>query len=406
MGQSSVRSKNGPLVAVVAAVAMLAVVGGGAVAARSGPKSLDGDGAAAPLPGPTSTMPAGSGPISPKPTASPRATVAAQPTPTLPAQVKLKLTELPKGRAPQLAYLDGRVIRGGAGPDTTIPGRQNILGAVRFSGEVLVILEVGLGGGELARLSAGSDTLDPQRVADVQSVVASLNGDRAGYGTARSNADHTRAKGSAVYWETMGAPQDRRTLKRPDDWGTKVLAVVGDTVYFKSDTDPNGTTSTLSSWQSNTGKVTRIKTVNSPVGVDTAGTAAVDFVAGGAQTFCSTVTDLGNGKRRWRTCEYSVNGFTPDDSTVIATPDFHNGGSDPFTAALDANTGNVRREWSGAEFLESVAEDDDHLLMVADSGEGSMSAIIRCTIASGSCELATPLAKNARYDVRLLGAWT
>jgi hypothetical protein len=324
----------------------------------------------------------------------------------LSARVKLRLSELPKGRAPQMPYLDGRDLRGGAGPDTTIPGKQNILGAVRFSGEVLVILEVGLGGGELARLPAGGDTLDPQRVADVQSVVASLNGDRAGYGTARSNADHTRAKGSAVYWETMGAPQDRRTLKRPDDWGTKVLAVVGDTVYFKSDTDPNGTTSTLSSWQSNTGKVTRIKNVNSPVGVDNEGTAAVDFVAGGAQTFCSTVTDLGNGKRRWRTCEYSVRGFTPDDSTAIATPDFRNGGSDPLTAALDANTGNVRREWSGAEFLESVAEDDDHLLMVADSGEGTKSAIIRCTIASGSCELATPLAKNARYDVRLLGAWT
>lgn len=42
--------------------------------------------------------------------------------------------------------------------------------------------------------------------------------------------------------------------------------------------------------------------------------------------------------------------------------------------------------------------------MVADNGEGTKSAIIRCSITTGGCELATPLTKIPRYHLRLLGA--
>jgi hypothetical protein len=307
------------------------------------------------------------------------------------------------GRAPQLSYLSGRLVRGGIGSDVAVPGKQNILSAVRiFNDAALVVLEVGSGGSELIRVDPAGVTSD--RIPDVQSLVSSMDEHAVAFATARSNPDHTRAKGSVVYWENVQL-KDRRTLKRPNDWGSTVLAVVGETVYFKSDTDQNGTTSTLNSWDSATNQVNRIKSVRSPVGVDYRGTTAVDFVAGAAQTFCSTVTALDSGKQLWKTCEYAIKGFTPDGKTAIGTPDFRNGGSDPLVAALDANDGNVRREWSGVQFLEAVAEDDDHLLMVADSGEGTPSAIIRCAISTGACELATPLTKAARYDIRLLGAW-
>jgi hypothetical protein len=76
-----------------------------------------------------------------------------------------------------------------------------------------------------------------------------------------------------------------------------------------------------------------------------------------------------------------------------------------LVAALNSSSGAVKREWTGAQFLEVVAEDDDHLLMVVDSGDGTPGGIIRCTIGTGGCEVATPLAKTARYAVRLLGAW-
>ena len=121
MGRSSVRSTNGTLVAGVAAVAVLAVVAGGAVAATRGPKAQSGGQSAAPLPGstPSSTLtPGGSGQPSakPEPVTTPVATPVASPTrkpPTAepvrttppPTDVKIALDKLPKGRAPQVPYL-------------------------------------------------------------------------------------------------------------------------------------------------------------------------------------------------------------------------------------------------------------------------------------------------------------
>jgi hypothetical protein len=386
-------------VAAVSAVAVLAVVAGAAIAARQGPTA--GGAIAAPLPVPTPT-PTPTPKPTPTPTPTPTPVDLPSPSPT-PAGIKLKLNELPMGRAPQLSYLSGRLVRGGIGSDVAVPGKQNILRAARTNSDALVVLEIRSGGSELIRVDSAGVTSD--RIPDVQSLVASMDEDAVAFATAPRNPDNTRAKGSTIYWENTQV-RDRRTLKRPNDWGSTVLAVVGETVYFKSDTDQNGTTSTLNSWDSATNEVNRIKSVRSPVGVDYRGTTAVDFVAGAAQTFCSAVTALDSGKQLWKTCEYAINGFTPDGKTAIGTPDFRNGGSDPLVAALDANDGSVRREWSGLQFLEAVPEDDDHLLMVADSGEGTPSAIIRCAISTGACELATPLTMTARYDIRLLGAWS
>jgi hypothetical protein len=403
MGQTIVRSRNGALVAAVSSVAVLAVVAGAAIAARQSPIARGADAAPLPVPTPTPTPTLTPKPTpTPTPKATPTLVAPRSPSPT-PVGVKLKLNKLPMGRAPQLSYLDGRLIRGGVGSDIAVPGKQNILRAARINSGAVVVLEVGLGGSELIRVDGTGGASD--RIPDVQSLVASMDEDAVAFATVRKNPDHTLAKGSTIYWESAQG-LDRRSLKRSNDWGTKVLAVVGETVYFESDTDQNGLTSTLNSWDSATNEVNRIKSVRSPVGVDYRGTAAVDAVAGAAQTFCSTLTALGSGKQLWRTCEYAIKGFTPDGKTAIGAPDFRNGGSDPLAAALDANDGNVRREWSGVEFLEAVAEDDDHLLMVADSGEGTPSAIIRCAISTGACELATPLAKTARYDMRLLGAWS
>ena len=56
-------------------------------------------------------------------------------------------------------------------------------------------------------------------------------------------------------------------------------------------------------------------------------------------------------------------------------------------------TGALLHEWSGV-FRQKVAEDDQHLLILADDGEQSPASIIRCTITTGACELATPLQKG------------
>ncbi|MEU0092726.1 hypothetical protein [Kribbella sp. NPDC006257] len=60
--------------------------------------------------------------------------------------------------------------------------------------------------------------------------------------------------------------------------------------------------------------------------------------------------------------------------------------------ALDRRSGRLLREWMGC-FRSAAPEDEDHLLMVASAGRGK-SAIVRCTVSTGDCELATPVAAD------------
>jgi hypothetical protein len=52
----------------------------------------------------------------------------------------------------------------------------------------------------------------------------------------------------------------------------------------------------------------------------------------------------------------------------------------------------------------ALAENDDHLLMVADSGEGIESAIIRCTIPHRVLRVRHRTGQPRPFDVQLLGA--
>ncbi|GAA0943088.1 hypothetical protein GCM10009554_36160 [Kribbella koreensis] len=395
------KTGNGPLAMGVAAVAVLAVVSGGALAARRGPATSPSAEAqpltASATPTPKPAKPSAT-PSTPKPSPTPVTTPSGPVIPT----VKIDLAKLPTGREPQVAYLDGRVFKGGLGGDITIPGSQSILRAVRYDGDAMVVREVGLGGSELVRVNL--DGVLPGRTPDVASLVSSVNEDAIAYGTARSNADHTRRKGNAVYWRNAFADNK---LDRPNDWYSTVLAVVDTTVYFAAGTDPSEPDATLNVWHTQTGKVEVLKSFKTPAGVDFQGTDGVDQLEGAEQTFCSAVRALADGAQLWRTCEYSLDGFTPDGQTVYATPDFHNGGSNPTTTAIDSKSGTVRRQWTGVEFLATTAEDDDHLLMAVDTGENTASAIIRCSIGSGACELATKPAKHAQRDaLRVMGGWS
>jgi hypothetical protein len=326
--------------------------------------------------------------------------VTATPSGSASTTTKVELAKLPVGRAPQVAYVTGRTVKGGLGQDVTVPGRQEILHAVRYDGDAMVILEVGTGGTELVRVSKAQGIL-PEHTPAVASLVTSVNEDAVAYGTARKNADHTSRRGNTVYWRNAFVDEK---LNRPDDWASKVLAVTGPTVYFAASTDSNGETATLNAWHTQTGKVDLLKSFKFPAGVDFQGVNGIDEIAGAAQTFCSAVRTLADGKQLWRTCDYSLNGFTPDGQTVYATPDFRGEDPDRSTTAIDTRTGAVRRQWTGASFLSSSAEDDDHLLMVVDTGENTASAIIRCSIGSGACELATTPERTPRRDtLRLMG---
>ena len=106
------------------------------------------------------------------------------------------------------------------------------------------------------------------------------------------------------------------------------------------------------------------------------------------------MVDVGSGKQFSRTCDYWVTGFTPDSVTAVGGPAYGDGYCDWSQAALDTRTGKVIREWNGC-FLQIVAEDDQHVLIVAvGDGQGEETnvkrAIIRCNLTTAACELATP----------------
>jgi hypothetical protein len=251
---------------------------------------------------------------------------------------------------------------------------------------------------ELRRVEPYAEAFSPGRVPGVSSLVASAEEDLAAYAVDGQ---------SAIYWlDSRDSELVQRSLKRAEYGRTQVLAVRGDLVYFGAEGKGYPAPEKYYRWDSKSGKVTAVKTVRGFEGLNTAGTAAADFVSGAAQTFCSAVTELETGKRRFRTCEYSLDGFTPDDRTVVASEDFRGSGAEAFTAALDANTGQVRRQWVGVQFVMAVAEDDDHLLMVVDTGEDTPVGIIRCSIGSGTCEVALTPDRYGRNNVQLLGART
>ena len=109
---------------------------------------------------------------------------------------------------------------------------------------------------------------------------------------------------------------------------------------------------------------------------------------------CSAVTELATGLQRWKTCQNRLDTFSPGNAFVLALPP-NTGG--PFgvkqVSALNAKTGTVIRTWTAPTVVRQLAEDDDHVLLewYADVDARSRSAVVRCTVSTGQCELATPL---------------
>jgi hypothetical protein len=115
------------------------------------------------------------------------------------------------------------------------------------------------------------------------------------------------------------------------------------------------------------------------------------MTAPGEYRACSTVNELATGRSLWRTCEFQIQSFTPDGRTAIATPPYDDGWAGASVAALDTRDGTLLRQWSGANFVSSLAEDDQHVLMLIDDRESMPRGVLRCTITTGACESAIPL---------------
>ena len=372
------RRTNGRMVILVAAVAVGAVVTGGALAYRQGPEPGT-QAEAAPL---SSTPSATPSTAKPSATSTPSTTT---PTKKAPVKSTVVLSKLTKGREPQVPYLVGREVRGGAGGPIKIPGTEQIQQVARINDDALAVVSKGAGS-ELLRVdSAGEVTRTP----DVTAMVTTDDGSAAAYVASRSDESGQELKGAIVYAESNGVEK----LSIPDLWDVWPLAYVEGKVYYRATANRQANRWSLYEWTPGDSKAKEIETVVSPTGVSSDARTAASLSVLSNSSSCSNVTEVATGKRLWRTCDYQVHGFTPDGTTAIAAPAYQDGYGDGLAAALDVEKGDLLHEWSGT-FRQTVAEDDQHLLLLADDGEGTKASIIRCTITTGACELATPLARG------------
>jgi hypothetical protein len=101
---------------------------------------------------------------------------------------------------------------------------------------------------------------------------------------------------------------------------------------------------------------------------------------------CTSVRDVRRERERWRTCEGSVTGFSPDGEFAVVRRDVDD--DTVLVSVLQAETGfSLLQLETGGGTPEVAWESSRSFLLTAwDSGR---MAIVRCTT-TGECGLATP----------------
>ncbi|MET9317061.1 hypothetical protein ABZX12_35025 [Kribbella sp. NPDC003505] len=401
------RHTNRRLVILVSAIAVAAVAIGGALAYRTGP--AEAEGLAAPLSGSPSPSPTPTPAPTPAPTPIPAAsrtpivsrtpsvtpptakTSSPSATATGPTKVTLTVSKLSEGREPQVPYLVDREVRGGSGSVVELPGTGGVIALGRLDADVLAIVQDGNDGTELLKTENAKVV---RRTPGVTSLVTTRDQSAAAYAAARISSMGQATKGGTVYAETTSS---LKSLKLPDSWNLQVLAFADGKVYYRAASSEDGAWA-LYSWTPGAAAGVKVKTVVSPTAVSANGRVAASMGTLNDSGSCSSIVEVGSGRQLFRTCDNQVSGFTPDGSTAIGGSAYGDGYCDTAQVALDVTTGKLIREWKGC-FHQSVAEDDQHVLIVAVASggggdPGTKSAIIRCTITTGACELATSISTD------------
>jgi hypothetical protein len=296
----------------------------------------------------------------------------------------VNLAKLTQGRAPQVTYLSGRTIRG-SGLEIKVPGTLDIADVARINDDALAVVTDG-NSSELLRIDS---TGEIRRTPDVTQIVSSDDDVSVAYIAIKASESGQMQPGAVVYAENGGQVQK---VTVPDIFDAVPLAYLQDKVYFQAQASKTANVWNLYEWRPGAAKPTVVKTVPRPTGLSRDGKTAASIGTLTDYGSCTHVVEVATGKRLWRTCEYGISGFTPDGRTAIGQPFYLDGYGNGLAAALDMTKGTLIHEWIGT-FRQTVAEDDQHLLILADDGEDSPESIIRCTITTGACELATPLTK-------------
>jgi hypothetical protein len=380
---------NAKALALVAGVAASAVVVTTALVARQVPQLTATDKPAAPIQIATTR-------VTPSPTPSistPSPTPSVSKTPTTPAPQRpvtqnLDPGSLGRGAAPQIPYVNEHtLIAGGRKASSKSP----IVAGARAGDGLMAVVAITDVRTELQIFDRTGRVTE--RVPDVSRVRSSAGGTYSAYSTEKFDPTSGAAlKVSTVSWrdnrsgETIG-------LSRPDAYAVRILRVDSERVYFSSRASASSSTSSLYEWWIGNGKVNRMTHVRNPTALSANGTQTASLVSLTDTGSCTSVQASSNGTGYWKTCDYQVDAFGPAGRTVLAAAAYRDGYADTYVAVLDNSNGRLLRKWQGVSVMRAAYEDDDHILLVAE--KGSRGAIVRCSISTGDCELATPYVEGA-----------
>lgn len=349
----------------VAAVAVAAVAAGGVLAAGRGPQNDPST--AAPL-------------------------VTSVPLKMAPAStVKIDAKSLARGADPRITYLRDRTVFSGDGSRVKVPGTAEIFAVGRLHDAVLTLqLDQGQRSALVIFDASGKQI---GRVAAVDSLVTSADGQASAYASGGRYAANPEAGGTVYYQHSAAEPPDKLPL--PNVYDLQVLGVTERTVYFRAGKIDSPWQ--LYHWQVGQPKPVVLDKLASPTVLSGDGTLAAGYTVYNDSGSCTAVAPPTTGTHWWRTCQYQLTHFSPGKVFAAGTPVGQPLYGDVRAVALDAKTGSRLREWTGPSLRGSIAEDDDHLLLQwHDRDEHvSNSALVRCTVSTGACEVAAPLAPGA-----------
>jgi hypothetical protein len=389
--------RNVKMAGLVAGVALAAVVGGALVAAQQTPElaSASGDaspigGSGAPVSTPTVSTPKPSGTPS-APAATPSKPVTSKPTApaTGPLKVKLDLTKLSQGKAPNAPYAEGRTVHNGSLVFNVPATDGNIGEVVRAGTGVLVLHHPTDGKSKLTGYSG--DGARGESVDDVNTVRSSADGITSAYDI---QADGDSGPGPVTLTWRDNDTGKTASLPLRGIVSAQVLAVDGSTVYYDASTADSE--SALYRWTAGEPAAKRIGSVPRPTAVSPDGKLAASLLSISDGGSCSALLDTSSGARRWRTCDYQVDEVRADRDYVVGGPAYRDGYADGLSSALDLRTGKLIREWAGLSFISTAMEDGENMLMLVENDTST--AIVRCAPRSGECELATPLKKGTGVE--------
>lgn len=354
--------KNGRLVVLVSAGAVAAVALGGGLAYRQGPSSVGAE-AAAPLSVPVST-----------PTSSGSAKT-----------TTLDVRQLPKGPAPRIPHLIGRVVRGGGAP-VTIPGDGAVMAFARVNNSVLAYVSHS-NSSELLTVDANGRFRSTE---GVNSLVATNDHTAAAYTIPRTDLTSNTVGGGTVY--AVGGTSVKQ-LEVTGDWALEVLAYTQGKVFYRTGEAVSGPPWKLYEWTPGAAKARLVKTIPDLSAVTADAKIGAAPIVSKTEPGCSVVAVIETGRPLWKTCANYLTDFTPDGAVVIGSPVNSDIPCSKAYVARDAKTGRLIHEWEVC-VVHAVAEDDQHLLLSVLSYTDY--ATIRCTIRTGACERATPF--SAEYN--------